>query len=201
MRTELKTLEYQKRTLALHNKLIFTGQISMEEFEEVIQLLVKQQNMNCPLDQISDIARSIDLNHDGRIDFNEFLEAFRIVDSFGKFSEVQQHDLKSISSLDSIMTMKNCSFSMGTKRRISNLDDIKEYRPWARQSVLTYRVSKLSCFGILFFNIIFGCMKSDIDMFLNIYIYTFCNFLHFKGIIILVLYFSEEYCKSKDCLP
>lgn len=106
-----------------------SGQISMEEFEEVIQLLVKQQNMNCPLDQISDIARSIDLNHDGRIDFNEFLEAFRIVDSFGKFSEVQQHDLKSISSLDSIMTMKNCSFSMGTKRRISNLDDIKEYRP------------------------------------------------------------------------
>lgn len=157
----MKTVEYikKKKTLALLNEIIFTGQISMEEFEEVIQLLVKQQNMNCPLDQISDIARSIDLNHDGRIDFNEFLEAFRIVDSFGKFSEVQQQDLKSISSLDSIMTMKNCSFSMGTKRRISNLDDIKEYRPWARQSVLTYGVSKLSCFGILFF-IYFGSMKS-----------------------------------------
>lgn len=174
----------------------------MEEFEEVIQLLVKQQNMNCPLDQISDIARSIDLNHDGRIDFNEFLEAFRIVDSFGKFSEVQQQDLKSISSLDSIMTMKNCSFSMGTKRRISNLDDIKEYRPWARQSVLTYGVSKLSCFGILFL-IYFGSMKSDIVMFLNIYIYmySFCNFLHCVGITILVWYFIDEYFKSKDCPP
>lgn len=145
----------------------------MEEFEEVIQLLVKQQNMNCPLDQISDIARSIDLNHDGRIDFNEFLEAFRIVDSFGKFSEVQQHDLKSISSLDSIMTMKNCSFSMGTKRRISNLDDIKEYRPWARQSVLTYYM-----YLVLrnFSFIDFGSLKSDLVMFLNIYIH-FLQFL------------------------
>lgn len=98
----------------------------MEEFEEVIQLLVKQQNMSCPLDQISDIARSIDLNHDGKIDFNEFLEAFRIVDSFGKFSEVQRQEMKSISSMDSIMNIKNSSFSMGAKRRISNLDDIKE---------------------------------------------------------------------------
>lgn len=149
----------------------------MEEFEEVIQLLVKQQNMNCPLDQISDIARSIDLNHDGRIDFNEFLEAFRIVDSFGKFSEVQQQDLKSISSLDSIMTMKNCSFSMGTKRRISNLDDIKEYRPWARQSVLTYGVSKLSCIGILFF-IYFGSMKSRY-CYVSKYLYIHVLFLQF----------------------
>ncbi|XP_061185232.1 serine/threonine-protein phosphatase with EF-hands 2-like [Saccostrea echinata] len=105
-----------------------SGQISMEEFNEVIQLLVKQQNVNCPLDQISDIAKSIDLNHDGKIDFNEFLEAFRIVDSYGKFSEVQRQELMSISSMDSIMNMKNCSFSMGTKRRVSNLDDIKEFK-------------------------------------------------------------------------
>lgn len=168
----MKTVEYiKKKTLALLNELIFTGQISMEEFEEVIQLLVKQQNMNCPLDQISDIARSIDLNHDGRIDFNEFLEAFRIVDSFGKFSEVQQQDLKSISSLDSIMTMKNCSFSMGTKRRISNLDDIKEYRPWARQSVLTYGVSKL-CLKLEFFFWYILVAWNQILLCFSIFIYT-----------------------------
>ena len=113
----------------IFHAIIYAGQISMEEFEEVIHLLVKQQNISCPLDQISDIAKSIDLNHDGRIDFNEFLEAFRIVDSFGKFSDVQREDLKSISSLDSILNLKTCSFSMGTKRRVSNLEDIKEYHP------------------------------------------------------------------------
>ena len=37
----------------------------------------------------------------------EFLEAFRIVDSYGKFSEVQRQELKSISSMDSIMNIKN----------------------------------------------------------------------------------------------
>lgn len=112
----------------------------MEEFEEVIQLLVKQQNMSCPLDQISDIARSIDLNHDGKIDFNEFLEAFRIVDSFGKFSEVQRQEMKSISSMDSIMNIKNSSFSMGAKRRISNLDDIKECKHWQRWTTTHFLV-------------------------------------------------------------
>lgn len=52
-----------------------------------------------------------------------------------------------------------------------------------------------------FFFIYFGSMKSDIVMFLNIYIYSFCNFLHCVGITILVLYFVDEYFKSKDCPP
>ncbi|OPL21689.1 serine 2 threonine-protein phosphatase with ef-hands, partial [Mytilus galloprovincialis] len=60
-----------------------SGQISMEEFEETIKMLIKHQGLKVPERDILDIAHSIDINKDGSIDFNEFLEAFRIVDHFG----------------------------------------------------------------------------------------------------------------------
>lgn len=55
----------------------------MEEFEETIKMLIKHQGLKVPERDILDIAHSIDINKDGSIDFNEFLEAFRIVDHFG----------------------------------------------------------------------------------------------------------------------
>ncbi|XP_059165621.1 serine/threonine-protein phosphatase with EF-hands 2-like [Physella acuta] len=58
-----------------------SGHISMAEFTEACQILMKHANVKVRPDQIADIARSLDLNKDGHIDFNEFLEAFRIVDS------------------------------------------------------------------------------------------------------------------------
>ncbi|KAJ8298521.1 hypothetical protein KUTeg_025052 [Tegillarca granosa] len=67
----------------LCNITYYLGCISMEEFEEALLLLIKHQNITINHDQIKDIARSIDLNKDGVIDFNEFLEAFRIVDQYG----------------------------------------------------------------------------------------------------------------------
>ncbi|VDI23560.1 serine/threonine-protein phosphatase with EF-hands [Mytilus galloprovincialis] len=60
-----------------------SGQISMEEFEETIKMLIKHQGLKVPKRDILDIAHKIDINKDGLIDFNEFLEAFHIVDHFG----------------------------------------------------------------------------------------------------------------------
>lgn len=58
-----------------------SGHLSMAEFSEACQLLVKHANITLTQNQIRDIATSLDLNKDGMIDFNEFLEAFRIVDT------------------------------------------------------------------------------------------------------------------------
>ncbi|KAH9496021.1 peflin or Penta-EF hand domain-containing protein 1 [Bulinus truncatus] len=58
-----------------------SGHLSMTEFTEACQLLVKHANLTLTQNQIRDIATSLDLNKDGQIDFNEFLEAFRIVDN------------------------------------------------------------------------------------------------------------------------
>ena len=52
----------------------------MEEFEESCRLLNEHTNSNIPVDSIEDLAKSIDMDKDGHIDFNEFLEAFRLVD-------------------------------------------------------------------------------------------------------------------------
>ena len=51
----------------------------MEEFEESCRLLNEHTNSNIPVDSIEDLAKSIDMDKDGHIDFNEFLEAFRLV--------------------------------------------------------------------------------------------------------------------------
>ncbi|XP_077984118.1 serine/threonine-protein phosphatase with EF-hands 2-like isoform X2 [Glandiceps talaboti] len=70
-----------------------SGQISMEEFQEACKILAHHINSQISEEQIRDMARSIDMNKDGYIDFNEFLEAFRLVDpTSGKpieFGEVQ----------------------------------------------------------------------------------------------------------------
>ncbi|GFS02677.1 serine/threonine-protein phosphatase [Elysia marginata] len=58
-----------------------SGCLSMAEFSEACQILTRHAGLALQPEQISDIAHSLDLNHDGHIDFNEFLEAFRIVES------------------------------------------------------------------------------------------------------------------------
>lgn len=52
----------------------------MDEFEEGCRLLNQHVNTQIPEKSIQDLAKSIDLDNDGFIDFNEFLEAFRLVD-------------------------------------------------------------------------------------------------------------------------
>ena len=60
-----------------------SGFISMTEFQEACGILTKHASISIPPSHITDIAHSLDLNKDGQIDFNEFLEAFRIVNMGG----------------------------------------------------------------------------------------------------------------------
>ena len=64
----------------------------MDEFGESCRLLNEHTNSNIPLDSIEDLAKSIDMDKDGYIDFNEFLEAFRLVDH-SKPSSVKSSNL------------------------------------------------------------------------------------------------------------
>ena len=57
-----------------------SGVISMQEFTDVCAFLGNHNNSKFDEKQIMDLAKSIDLDKNGVIDFNEFLEAFRIVD-------------------------------------------------------------------------------------------------------------------------
>ena len=53
----------------------------MEEFTDVCLFLSNHNESKFDGQQIIDLAKSIDLDKNGVIDFNEFLEAFRIVDN------------------------------------------------------------------------------------------------------------------------
>ncbi|KAL7854193.1 hypothetical protein AOLI_G00210370 [Acnodon oligacanthus] len=58
-----------------------SGLISFEEFRQTWKLLSSHLKMDISDKAISDLALSIDFNKDGSIDINEFMEAFRLVDS------------------------------------------------------------------------------------------------------------------------
>ena len=58
-----------------------SGFISIDEFEDACELMSKHMGTTIPKEEIVDLAKSIDINKDGQIDFNEFLECFRIVES------------------------------------------------------------------------------------------------------------------------
>uniref|UniRef100_A0A8D1BI36 Serine/threonine-protein phosphatase with EF-hands n=2 Tax=Sus scrofa TaxID=9823 RepID=A0A8D1BI36_PIG len=57
-----------------------SGFISLDEFRQTWKLFSAHMNTDVTDDCICDLARSIDFNKDGRIDVNEFLEAFRLVE-------------------------------------------------------------------------------------------------------------------------
>eukprot|EP00112_Aurelia_sp_Birch-Aquarium-sp1_P009400 Seg2067.4 transcript_id=Seg2067.4/GoldUCD/mRNA.D3Y31 product="Serine/threonine-protein phosphatase with EF-hands pef-1" protein_id=Seg2067.4/GoldUCD/D3Y31 len=56
-----------------------SGYISLDEFKNSCDVLNQFSQRQIPADKINDLARSLDINKDGMIDFNEFLEAFRLV--------------------------------------------------------------------------------------------------------------------------
>lgn len=56
-----------------------SGLISIEEFRHTWRLFSAHLGADIDDVAIDDLARSIDFNKDGGIDFTEFLEAFRVV--------------------------------------------------------------------------------------------------------------------------
>ncbi|GBL93693.1 Serine/threonine-protein phosphatase with EF-hands pef-1 [Araneus ventricosus] len=63
------------------------GSISMDEFTDACSFLGDQLGKPIPPGTIQDLAHSIDMNKDGFIDLNEFLEAFRLVNGNRPFPD------------------------------------------------------------------------------------------------------------------
>lgn len=75
----------------------------MDEFTEACQILSQHTSTLMDQSDIQGMARNMDMNKDGQIDFNEFLEAFRIVDVYGEEFQSTENienlsDIASVSS-------------------------------------------------------------------------------------------------------
>lgn len=72
------------RHLSITNKSYYfsliSGYITLDEFSDACNLLSEHMPEPIPQEQLLDICRSMDINKDGQVDLNEFLETFRLVD-------------------------------------------------------------------------------------------------------------------------
>ena len=96
----------------------------MQEFEDSLTILIRQLDISIKHEDIKDIAQSLDINKDGFIDFNEFLEAFRIVDNFGKDKTAKLSRVETIEEED--ITDLKTSPTFSPKRFLFGSDIIKK---------------------------------------------------------------------------
>lgn len=83
----MRSIKITQVRCRFHNLFVFSrvsfvlqGVISLQEFTDVCSFLGNHGVTKLDEKQIHDLAASIDLDKNGVIDFNEFLEAFRMVD-------------------------------------------------------------------------------------------------------------------------
>ncbi|KAK3599955.1 hypothetical protein CHS0354_012601 [Potamilus streckersoni] len=93
-------------TIFMHIDRDNSGYISMNEFEDAFGLLSQQLDIHFGDQEIKEIASCLDINKDGKIDFNEFLEAFRIVDRHGKDKVPKTSSLETTDSSDLLTKVK-----------------------------------------------------------------------------------------------
>uniref|UniRef100_A0A1B6DP80 Serine/threonine-protein phosphatase with EF-hands n=1 Tax=Clastoptera arizonana TaxID=38151 RepID=A0A1B6DP80_9HEMI len=87
--TVVETLYRNKSSLEAIFRIIDkdnSGYISLEEFKDACELL--GEHLEHSQDQAVDICKSMDINKDGMVDLNEFLETFRLVDMDRKSMEI-----------------------------------------------------------------------------------------------------------------
>ncbi|ESO93766.1 hypothetical protein LOTGIDRAFT_104853, partial [Lottia gigantea] len=99
-----------------------SGFISMSEFTDACTLLTRHTSVNLSPNQVNDIAKSLDLNKDGQIDFNEFLEAFRIVDQ-KNLNTVSPRNTESEDIYD-CASVNSFDEPMGVKRKITSNSEL-----------------------------------------------------------------------------
>nr|QDR51029.1 retinal degeneration C [Manduca sexta] len=81
--TVVETLYKNKRSLEAIFKILDkdnSGYITLEEFSEACQLIGKYMPNPMTQEQLVDICRLMDINKDGLVDLNEFLESFRLAE-------------------------------------------------------------------------------------------------------------------------
>ncbi|EDV96600.1 serine/threonine-protein phosphatase rdgC isoform X2 [Drosophila grimshawi] len=78
-----------------------SGEITLDEFEKAIDLLVTHMPSVYSKDEMLEKCRMMDLNGDGKVDLNEFLEAFRLSDLHRK--EQQEEYLRKRSTTKATM--------------------------------------------------------------------------------------------------
>ncbi|XP_050299789.1 serine/threonine-protein phosphatase rdgC [Anthonomus grandis grandis] len=81
--TVVETLYRNKSSLEAIFRIIDkdnSGYISLDELAEACNLIKEHMPCNMTEDQLQEICRMMDINKDGLVDLNEFLETFRMVD-------------------------------------------------------------------------------------------------------------------------
>ncbi|KAJ8028500.1 Serine/threonine-protein phosphatase with EF-hands pef-1 [Holothuria leucospilota] len=89
-----ETLYRNRNTLETIFRIIdkdHSGSISHDEFEDACEILSKHVGTEISKESVRDMATSMDINKDGQIDFNEFLEAFRLVDPESQSNLAKKH--------------------------------------------------------------------------------------------------------------